>query len=91
MNWQPSPNQRAPPSKVRRDCAAAPAKPPNHSYHMPMFKYKGTLIILPHIRNIAASSCPPVTSNMFKDELSRYQTSKGITASPSISHFLPAS
>jgi len=72
--------------------SAAPAEATEViSYGMPMFKYQGMLIGYAAYRNhcslfLATSSL----LNMFKDELSRYQTSKGTIRFPT-DQPLPAS
>ena len=72
--------------------AAAPAEATEViSYHMPMFKYKGTLIgIAAYPKHCSLFLSTSSLLNVFKDELSRYQTSKGTIRFP-IDKPLPAS
>jgi uncharacterized protein YdhG (YjbR/CyaY superfamily) len=64
--------------------AAAPAEATEIiSYHIPMFKYRGTLIgFAAYPKHCSLFLSTSSLSNMFKDELSRYQTSKGTIRFP---------
>jgi len=72
--------------------AAAPAETTEIiSYGMPMYKYKGTLIgFAAYAKHCSLFLATPSLLKLFKDELSRYEISKGTIRFP-IDKPLPAS